>query len=83
MFLYIDFFLPRDTKKGIVLLAIGVYATSILFVKVLLAIVHHFKWLLFEKCCRKMKKDKFRIDRLRAFWEDSFRTYHRIVQENS
>jgi len=47
IFIYIDFFMPRDTQKGIVLLSIGVYATVILFFKVFLAIIHHLKWLLF------------------------------------
>lgn len=47
IFLYIDFFMPRDTKKGIILLAIGVYATAILFVKIFLAVAHHMKWMLF------------------------------------
>ena len=47
IFLYIDFFMPRDTKKGIILLAIGVYATAILFIKVVLAIGHQLKWMLF------------------------------------
>lgn len=56
--------MPRETKKGIILLAIGIYATSILFIKIILAVFHHIKWLLFEKCCRKIRYDKFRIDRL-------------------
>lgn len=47
IFLYIDFFMPRENKKGIVLLGIGIYATSILFIKVLLAVGHHLKWMLF------------------------------------
>jgi len=55
IFLYIDFFMPRETKKGIVLISIGVYASSIMFFKVLFATYHQIKWILFEKCCRKLK----------------------------
>ena len=64
------------------MLAIGVYATSILFFKMVLATIHHFKWLLFEKCCRKIKYDKFRVDKLRSFWQESYHTYRRTVEEN-
>lgn len=45
IFLYIDFFMPRQTQKGIVLLAIGVYATAILGIKVFFAVLHHIWWL--------------------------------------
>ncbi len=69
IFLYVDFFMPRDTKKGVILLAIGIYATVILFIKVVLAVFHQLKWMLFEKCCRKMRYDKFRIDKLKNFWK--------------
>jgi hypothetical protein len=55
MFLYIDFFMPRDTKKGIILLAIGIYATAILFIKVVLAVWHQLKWMLFLKMLSKNK----------------------------
>ena len=75
--------MPRDTQKGIVLLSIGIYATSILFFKILLAILHHLKWLFFEKCCRRIKYDKVRVDKLKSFWLDSYKTYLRTVEENS
>jgi hypothetical protein len=39
--------MPRDTKKGVILLAIGIYATAILFIKVVLAVGHHLKWMFF------------------------------------
>jgi hypothetical protein len=61
--------MPRDTKKGVILLAIGVYATVILFIKAVLAVFHQLKWMLFEKHCRKMRYDKFRIDKLQNFWK--------------
>lgn len=67
--------MPRETKKGIVLLSIGIYATAILFVKTTLAVIHHFKWLFFERCCRKIKYDKFRVDKLKLFWQESYETY--------
>jgi chitin synthase len=47
IFLYIDFFMPRETKKGVVLLAIGVYAAAIMFFKVFLACYHQLKWMIF------------------------------------
>lgn len=47
LFLYIDFFMPRENKKGVVLLGIGIYATSILFIKIVLAVGHQLKWMLF------------------------------------
>ena len=46
IFLYVDFFMPRETKKGIVLLSIGVYAASIMLIKVCLATFHHLKWMI-------------------------------------
>jgi hypothetical protein len=64
--------MPRDTKKGIILLAIGIYATAILFFKVLLAVWHQLKWMLFERCCRKIRYDKFRLDKLKQFWQESY-----------
>jgi chitin synthase len=60
IFLYIDFFMPRETKKGIVLISIGVYAATIMFLKVLFAVYHQLKWILFEKCCRKLKVETVR-----------------------
>ena len=83
IFIYVDFFMPRDTQKGIMLLSIGIYATVILFFKILLAVYHHLKWLLFEKCCRRIRYDQIRVERLKKFWSDSYKTYHRTVEENS
>jgi cellulose synthase/poly-beta-1,6-N-acetylglucosamine synthase-like glycosyltransferase len=65
LFLYIDFFMPRPTQKGIVLLIIGVYAATIIFFKVLLATIHHLNWALTERCCRKLKIEEGRIIRLK------------------
>jgi chitin synthase len=47
LFLYIDFFMPRETKKGIVLISIGVYAAAIMFFKVVLACYNQLKWMFF------------------------------------
>lgn len=69
--------MPRDTKKGIVLLAIGLYSTSYLFIKVVLAAFHHIKWMIFERCCYKIKNDGFRVDKLKKFWEESFENYYK------
>lgn len=71
VFLYIDFFMPRVTKKGIVLLGIGTYAAAIMLVKVILATYHQLKWMLTEKCCRRLKVENVRIDQLQKFWRDS------------
>jgi hypothetical protein len=72
MFLYIDFFMPRYSKKGVILLAIGIYATAILFIKAVLATYHQLKWMFFERCCLKIRYDKFRVDKLRKFWQNSY-----------
>jgi len=61
IFIYIDFYMPRPTKKGLVLLAIGIYASSIMFIKVLLASFHQLKWMITEKCCRKLKNETTRM----------------------
>jgi hypothetical protein len=64
--------MPRETKKGIVLLVIGGYATGILFIKVVLALFHHIKWMLTERCCRSVKKEPVRNEKLSEYWKDSF-----------
>lgn len=53
--------MPRPTKRGIVLLAIGVYASSIMLIKIVLSCFHQIKWMLTEKCCRKLKEEPIRI----------------------
>ncbi len=75
IFIYIDFFTPRETTKGLMLLVIGIYATSILFIKVSLACIHHLKWLFFEKCCRTLIVNDQRNRKLRDFWEKYYRDY--------
>ena len=82
MFLYIDFFMPRETKKGIVLVAIGIYATSIFFIKILLASYHQLKWLFFERCCRRLRYDKGRVEKLKQFWSDNMKIYEKCKEEN-
>ena len=73
--------MPRSTQKGIVLLSIGVYAAAIMFFKVLFATFHQLKWMIFEKCCRKLKYETVRIEHLRAFWRDSYREYNRAIRD--
>jgi len=48
IFIYIDLVIPQrnGAEGGKVLLAIAIYATSIMFVKTILAVIHYFKWLL-------------------------------------
>ena len=77
IFLYIDFFMPRETKKGLVLLGIGIYATSILVFKVVLAVIHHLKWMLTERCCRSIPGEKMnRNVKLKEFWQQSYREFY-------
>lgn len=73
--------MPRETKKGIVLLAIGVYAASIMFFKVLFATYHQLKWMLTEKCCRKLKVEQVRVAQLDNYWKDSFKEYRNAVED--
>jgi len=56
--------MPRETKKGVVLLAIGVYAAVLMLIKVIFATYHQLKWMLTEKCCRKLKVEQVRIAQL-------------------
>ena len=46
-----------------------------MFFKVLLATYHHIKWMISEKCCRKLKYETVRIEHLRNFWRDSYKEY--------
>lgn len=73
--------MPRETQKGIMLMTIGIYATSILFIKILLATYHQLKWLFFEKCCRRMRYDGVRVERLRKFWKDNYLAYEKAARE--
>ena len=63
------------------MIAIGVYAATIMFFKVLLATYHHIKWMVSEKCCRKLKYETVRIEQLRNFWRDSYREYHQATHK--
>ncbi len=67
--------MPRETQKGIVLMGIGIYATLILFFKILLATYHQLKWFFFEKCCRRMRYDKIRVDKIKVFWNENINIY--------
>lgn len=81
LFLYIDFFMPRETKKGVVLLAIGVYAAALMLVKVIFATYHQLKWMLTEKCCRKLKIEQVRIAQLDNFWKESYKESAAAMEE--
>ena len=56
IFLYIDVVVPQrnNTDGGQVLIAIALYATFIIFVKSILAIYNHIKWITCEKCCSRI-----------------------------
>ncbi len=75
IFIYIDFFLPRSTNKGLMLLIIGGYASAILFIKVVLAIFHHLKWMIAEKSCRHLAVSKERTEAIEKFWANYYKKY--------
>jgi hypothetical protein len=61
--------MPRENSRGIVLVSIGIYATVIIVIKFMFAIGHHLKWMLFEKCCLKITKDMYRVQKLTNYWK--------------
>ncbi len=70
IFLYIDVVVPQRTGSdgGLVLIAIALYATFIIFVKSVLAIYNHIKWITCEKCCSKIEvTPKDRKERVKKF----------------
>lgn len=38
-------------------MVIGIYATLIFFIKIVLAVFYQIKWMLFERCCNKLTLD--------------------------
>lgn len=52
--IFVDFFIPRRSKKGYVLLAVGVYATVYLTLKVFLAVYNHISYYISKvRCCKR------------------------------
>ena len=71
--IFIDFFIPRRSKKGYVLLAVGVYATVYLTIKVVLAVYNHLSFYLSKISCRRNNKEEQikRGNRLSEYWRYS------------
>lgn len=51
IFILIDFYIPRKSRKGYVLIGMGIYATAYLTIKTLMAIFYHFKFYVGKVCC--------------------------------
>jgi hypothetical protein len=64
-------------------MSIGVYAATIMFIKVSLATYHQLKWIFFEKCCRKLKYESVRIEYLKKFWQESYKEYKTAIKEKA
>lgn len=54
-------------------MAIGCYAAALMLIKVVLATYNQLKWMLTEKCCRKLKVEQVRIAQLDSFWNESYK----------
>lgn len=74
-FLMIDTFITgknRKTKKGYILIGLGIYATAYLTFKTILALLNHFNFYFGHaccKCCHTNKDDKFRKQKLHEFFK--------------
>jgi uncharacterized membrane protein YciS (DUF1049 family) len=63
------------------LLSIGIYATAILFVKVVFGVGHQLKWMIFEKYCMRIKCDGERKDKISKYWKDSYEIYLNNIKD--
>lgn len=52
-----------------------------MFFKVVLATYHQLKWMLTEKCCRKLKYEAVRIEQLKKFWTENFKDFATAMKE--
>lgn len=73
VFIFIDYYLKRSTRKGYVLIGLGIYSTFYLTLKTILATLYHFRFY-FEKCCcsccHPKLEDEYRRTALRKYWGD-------------
>ncbi len=60
-----------DNNRKWVLIIIAIYGTSQLLIKSLLAIYHHFKWMLTSCRCLGKKLAEGRIDLVNRYWSAS------------
>lgn len=70
-FLLIDYYIKPKTKRGYILLGLGIYATAYLTFKTILATLNHLSYYLGHnccKCCYKKKDDEFRKQKLHDFF---------------
>jgi hypothetical protein len=68
----IDFYIPRKSRKGYVLIAMGIYATTYLTLKCLMAAYYHFRFYIGKTCCacvHPKDDDQYRRERLNQFWQ--------------
>jgi hypothetical protein len=59
---------PNGNRKY-VLIAIAIYSTTQLLIKGLLAIYHHFKWMLFDCKCIQGMLYSGRPDKVKSLWK--------------
>lgn len=67
VFILIDFYLPRKSRKGYVLIAMGIYATSYLTIKTMMAAFYHFRFYIGKICCacvHPREEDRFRREKM-------------------
>lgn len=71
--------LGADNNRKFVLIAIALYGTSQMFIKLFLAISHHVWWMIssYSRCCRAMLEDG-RKERVDALWKALRREYNQI-----
>jgi hypothetical protein len=52
-----------------------------MFIKVVFATYHQLKWMLTEKCCRKLKVEQVRVAQLESYWRESFKEASKAIEE--
>lgn len=75
IFIYVDVVIPQNTSgpennRKIILIIIAIYGTVQLFIKAVLAIFYHFKWLLFDcRCCNDILYPD-RLQKVKNLWKN-------------
>ena len=75
IFLYVDIISRQSdpTRDDIILVAIAIYGSAIIAIKTLLAVYHHLKWLIFERCCITelvRPNEEKRVDVIDRYWRN-------------
>lgn len=77
LFIYIDIVVSQpeagvtngvNTGARIILVVIAIYGTAQMFIKLVLALVHHIAWMTCN-CCRGKMEEK-RIEKAKRLWKD-------------